>query len=298
MNEKLLQKKGRIVAQIAAELLGKKVDDRFMSIMYYQEKYGASQGTIQNAINFLKEKDAIQLKNKGYQGSYIKAINYDILLDYCKKQEVRGSMPLPRTSHLEVLAYYIHQRLQDKGIEYRIDYMQNEAMELDGILQGTHDFMICSKFMAQRYIKKHHELSIAMEFHLESYLRNPVLVRHHEPKKELYVVNDTSSLRMLGLHYAEMKGLSVRLLPQREILHLLKQGEDMQCILSKEDFMEDTNFYVVPLDHEEYKDDTVSVILIRKDHQETEDVLKLHLQPDELMRIYVQYEEHELELQY
>lgn len=299
MNEKLLQKKGRIVSQIATDLLGKEVNDRFMPINYYQEKFGASQGTIQNAINFLKDKGAITLKNKGYQGSFIKAIDHDILMEYCEQKSIRGCMPLPRNERLEVLAYYLHQRLQGKGISFQIDYLQSEALELEALITNKSDFMVCSRYMAETYIRDYQDIEIVMEFHKESLIDNPILVSNsHAPIKSLYVASDSAILRMLGIHYAEVQGLDVKLLPEKELLKLLKSKEHIACILPQENVYDDKNFYILPLNHEEYKSDMIGVILMKKDRVDIAEILVNHLQPDELHRVHVQFEEGSLELQY
>lgn len=162
MNDKLLQKKGRIVSAIAAELLGKEVHERFMPIMYYQKKFHASQGTVQNAINFLKEKGAVKLRNKGYQGSYIEAIDYDILMEYCEAKRWRVCMPLPHNTALELLAHHWKQSLQSDYISIEIDYMQTEEMQLQYLRNGTCDFMLCSKETAESGIRKYPELQIAL----------------------------------------------------------------------------------------------------------------------------------------
>src|SRR5699024_12877675 len=52
-------------------------------LSYYQEEYGVSRGTIQNAFRYLKEAGAVELVSHGHMGTYIEKIDYVKLQD-CK----------------------------------------------------------------------------------------------------------------------------------------------------------------------------------------------------------------------
>ena len=56
----LYQKKGVTISNVASSLLSRNTGDRIPSISYYQEEYGVSRGTIQNAFRYLKEAGAVE----------------------------------------------------------------------------------------------------------------------------------------------------------------------------------------------------------------------------------------------
>ena len=57
----LYQKKGVTISNVASSLLSRNAGDRIPPISYYQEEYGVSRGTIQNAFRYLKEAGAVEL---------------------------------------------------------------------------------------------------------------------------------------------------------------------------------------------------------------------------------------------
>ena len=72
----LYQKKGVTISNVASSLLSRNAGDRIPPISYYQEEYGVSRGTIQNAFRYLKEAGAVELVSHGHMGTYIEKIDY------------------------------------------------------------------------------------------------------------------------------------------------------------------------------------------------------------------------------
>ena len=52
----MYQKTGIAVNRLAQDFLTRKKGDRIPSISEYQEKFGVARGTIQNSLNYLKER--------------------------------------------------------------------------------------------------------------------------------------------------------------------------------------------------------------------------------------------------
>ena len=68
MGNDMYQKTGIVVNRLVQALLTRKMGDRIPSISEYQEKLGVSRGTIQNALNYLKEHEAVTLMSRGICG--------------------------------------------------------------------------------------------------------------------------------------------------------------------------------------------------------------------------------------
>ena len=84
----LYQKIGVTISKMALALLSKNVGDRIQPISQYQEELGVSRGTVQNALNYLKECGAITLTHHGHQGTYIASVNYGKLQENCLRHRV------------------------------------------------------------------------------------------------------------------------------------------------------------------------------------------------------------------
>ena len=59
----LYQKIGVTISNLALNLLSKNVGDRIWPISQYQEEFGVSRGTMQNAFRYLEEKGAVVLEH-------------------------------------------------------------------------------------------------------------------------------------------------------------------------------------------------------------------------------------------
>lgn len=70
----LYQKTGLAKSLLALDLLSKNAGDRIQPISEYQEKFGVSRGTVQNAFTYLKECGAVVLEHHGHQGTYIEKL--------------------------------------------------------------------------------------------------------------------------------------------------------------------------------------------------------------------------------
>lgn len=297
MNEKLLQKKGRIINQLATELLGNKVHDRMMPIMYYQKKYQTSQGTIQNAINFLKEKKAIQLVNKGYQGSFIKEINYDILQEYCLKKNLIGCMMLIQNEKMEVLASYVKQKLHDMNAEVTMRYIQTDTNMWKHLLDNTCDFVVCSYADAKSYVKKEKDLEIVVDLGYETLSSNPVLVHKNKDIQILGVIEDDAILHRIGLQFAKEKKLQMEYYTKRSVGLALYQDRIHAYI----DGQEEVNFLTECQKtsiHDLYQEETRAVIVAKKNAEDIQLMIKSKLMKDDFTKFEELYKQEKLEIEY
>lgn len=176
MNEGLYQKKGIIISRLALELLGKSVGDRIDPISCYQDKFEVSRGTIQNAFTFLKDKNAIELKNKGHLGTYITTINYGILQQYSIKDRIQGIMPLPYSKLYEGLATAFYSQFRDSTMNFNLAYTRGAEARIDLVVNKSYDFALCSKYAAQEAMSNGYPIEIAFDFGPQTYLSRHVLV--------------------------------------------------------------------------------------------------------------------------
>lgn len=174
MSEVLLQKIGVTVDQLAQDFLTRKVGDRIPPIREYQQLLQVSQGTIQNALNYLKESGAVTLEGHGHLGTFIQSLDYRRLQECCLKREFLGSMPLPYSSSYRGLATALFEIL--KPFTFNLVYARGAESRLKMVTSGLCQFTICSRYAAEEAIRSHPQVAIAVDLGPGTYLARHVLV--------------------------------------------------------------------------------------------------------------------------
>ena len=119
------------------DLLSKNTGDRIQPISEYQEKFGVSRGTVQNAFTYLKECGAVVLEHHGHQGTYIEKLDYHKLQENCMRKELLGIMPLPYSLTYEGFATAIYSELDELNFNMASKHVLLLADESkDGICDG------------------------------------------------------------------------------------------------------------------------------------------------------------------
>lgn len=174
MSEMLLQKIGVTVDQLAQDFLVRRVGDRIPTIREYQQQLKVSQGTIQNAINYLKDNGAITLEGHGHLGTYIQSLDYRLLQECCRKREFLGSMPLPYSGSYRGLATALFEVL--KPFRFNLVYARGAESRLKMVTSGLCQFTVCSRYAAEEAIHNHSQVDIAVDLGPGTYLTRHVLL--------------------------------------------------------------------------------------------------------------------------
>ncbi|AZP04782.1 GntR family transcriptional regulator YhfZ [Jeotgalibaca ciconiae] len=176
MDKTFYQKKGLAIENIANELYQLKVGDRMPNIRDFQNELSLSRGTVQNALNFLKEEKAIKTESKGHLGTYLKEINYQILQNYISSSQLSATMPLPYSRLYEGFATGLYLAFREKNIKLNMAYIRGSEERIRAVEQEMFDFAVVSRFAAEYQIKKGHEIKTIMSFGDNSYLSRHVLI--------------------------------------------------------------------------------------------------------------------------
>lgn len=174
MSEKLLQKIGMTVNQLAQDFMTRKPGDRIPSISEYQQSLKVSRGTIQNALNYLKESGALVLSTRGHMGTFIQSMDHRRLQECCLKREILGSMPLPYSISYQGLATALFEIL--KPFSFNLVYARGAESRLKMVTSGLCQFTICSRYAAEEAIRGGTEVAVAVDLGPGTYLTRHVLV--------------------------------------------------------------------------------------------------------------------------
>lgn len=185
MGEEFLKKKGIIVNFLASDLLQKKKGDRVPSVTDYQTKYEVARGTIQNALSFLKDREAIKVKSHGHLGTFIEEINYSILQEYALSDTILGTMTLPYSRLYEGLATGIYDVFKENNIKLNLAYIRGSKERVRSIVNKTYRFAVISKFAAEQAISTGEQIEISLDFGSRSYLSKHVLLFRDKNQKQI-----------------------------------------------------------------------------------------------------------------
>lgn len=174
MDQNLYQKIGVTIGQLAQDFLTRNVGDRIPSVSEYQEKFNVSRGTIQNALAYIKENQAVSLKAHGHMGTYIEGIDYVKLQNCCIREEILGIMPLPYSVTYEGFATAVYEAM--KGLNFNMAYSRGAVGRIRLVESGTYQFAVCSQYAAEQAMREGSKIEIVMNFGVGSFLSKHVLM--------------------------------------------------------------------------------------------------------------------------
>lgn len=281
VNNVLYQKKGVTISHVASSLLSRRVGDKIPSISEYQQEFGVSRGTMQNALNYLKEIEAIQLSSHGHMGTYIEKIDYVKLQDSTLVQELMGIMPLPYSRTYEGLVTAVYEQLKD--YRFNMAYARGAVGRIKLVEAGTYQFAICSQYAAEYAIENGRNIEIAQNFGEGSFVSRHVLVLRDSKadgiRDGMRVAYDCDSLDQSELTKRLIKGRKVKLVDIRTQLTLaaLDEGIIDAGIWNYDDILETKSFeglHFVSLNEQEYSSKfATAVIVIQKGDAYLKEVL-------------------------
>lgn len=289
----LYQKIGVVIDHLPLSLLSKRVGDRILPIAGYQQEYGVSRGTIQNAFNHLKEVGAIELTSHGHMGTYIKAIDYKKLQENCLRKELLGIMPLPYSLAYEGFATAIYQQL--KRFKFNMAYARGAEGRIRLVDSGIYQFAICSQYAAECLMARGMDVEAAINFGSGSFLSQHVLLLRDENQQQICdgmrVAYDAGSLDQSGITQALVRGRQVELVDIRtqETLAALADGVIDAGVWNYDDIVEKPqlqSFHVVFLDEQTYDSRfAAAVMVIRKGNRSLQEFLTKNISKETTLQI-------------
>ena len=288
----LYQKIGVTISNLALNLLSKNVGDRIWPISQYQEEFGVSRGTMQNAFRYLEEKGAVVLERHGYQGTYIKDLNHTKLQENCLLQQILGIMPLPYSRTYEGFATAIYEQLSK--VHFNMAYARGAVGRIHLVEAGTYQFAVVSQYAAEQAIKNECNIEIVLNFGKGSFLSKHVLVLADPEKKGIRdgmrVAYDSESIDQSGLTRNLVKGKKVELVEIRtqNTLHALKSRRIDAGIWNMDDIIDNKRqeFHIREIEDTIYSQPfSTAVIVIKKEDRYMKELLKKSIRVDAVQKI-------------
>lgn len=293
LKDKLMQKNGIIAVTLAREFLSNEVGDRILTVAQLAEKYSTARGTIQSALKFLQDYEAISLEARGHLGTFITSINYIKLLDVADIKTILGVMPLPYSKVYEGLATGLYNTLVTSNISVGLAYMRGANTRVEALREQRYDFAVISKLAAQHYISEGHDIEIIDEFGDFTYVNEHILMFSKGSKNTIEdgmkIGIDYSSLDQVILTKYHCQGKNVEFVPliYSQILNSILRGEINAAIWNKDDLQDrDIKIPFKPINNSifSYKD-TNAVIVANTENSSFNTLLKKFINTEKVLDI-------------
>jgi len=176
-------KTSQIVLELVKDLFNLNVGDKLRSVREYVKLFDTSQGTVQNALNYLVETGGIAIDKRGSRGSFLSKFDFEIILGVIDKQHLLGCMPLPYSKRYEGLASGLSGL--GKGIlRFHLMYMRGSENRISRLLEGSVDYAILSHAAALNAINNGVKIEIAKAFGKQTFVSKHVLVKSRKYQKD------------------------------------------------------------------------------------------------------------------
>lgn len=281
----MYQKIGIAVNRLAQDLLARQEGDRIPSISEYQERFQVSRGTVQNALNYLKEQDAITLVSRGHLGTFIERLDYRRLQECSFNKELLGSMPLPYSLCYQGLATGLFRALPPYA--FNLVYVRGSESRLKLLSAGVCQFTVCSRYAAEEAIRCHADIEIALDLGPGTYLTNHALI-FREPGKTaiesgMRVAYDRASRdhrHLTEMITAGVRNVQLVELKAHQTIRAIRDGEIDAGVWNLDDILESEqkDLQVVPLAH--FTDQTAfssAVLVIKRGDDHMRQLLCQHV---------------------
>lgn len=306
MNGPLFQKIGITASRLAQELLTWKPGDRIPSISEYQEKLQVSRGTVQNALNYLKDSGAITLTSHGHLGTFIESMDYRRLQECSFNRELLGCMPLPYSICYQGLATALFRQLSVYA--FNLFYARGSESRLTLLGSDVCQFVVCSRYAAEEAIRCHEDVQIAVDLGPGTYLTRHILVFRDPDKKKIEpgmrIAYDHASLDHRHLTESIVDGIPhVELVDMKahKITRAVSSGEIDAGVWNLDDILESgyPGLNVVPLpESPDVEAFSTAVLVTKRENENITQLLRQNVHPEAVREIQTAVRENRLHADY
>lgn len=249
--------------------------ERIPTVQEFSVKIGLARGTIQNALKFLIDQNAIELESRGHLGTFLKKKNMRALFGFAGIDSIVGVMPLPYSKRYEGLATGLITGLENQyDIPMSLAYMRGAQNRIAMLMDGRYDFAIVSQYAAQGIIKNDKaKIRIVKSFGRQSYLANHILLLHDKNangiRDGMRIGVDKDSVDQMKLTEKVCKDYTVEFVPMNynNVIDFVVKGKVDAAIWNEDELQDkalDINYIEVNSDHQA---DTEAVLVVKRENE-------------------------------
>ena len=260
---------------LANMMLSIQQGERIPTVQEFSVKIGLARGTIQNALKFLIDQNAIELESRGHLGTFLKKKNMRALFGFAGIDSIVGIMPLPYSKRYEGLATGLITGLENQyDIPMSLAYMRGAQNRIAMLMDGRYDFAIVSQYAAQGIIKNDKaKIRIVKSFGRQSYLANHILLLHDKNangiRDGMRIGVDKDSVDQMKLTEKVCKDDTVEFVPMNynNVIDFVVKGKVDAAIWNEDELQDkalDINYIEVNSDHQA---DTEAVLVVKRENE-------------------------------
>ena len=260
---------------LANMMLSIQQGERIPTVQEFSVKIGLARGTIQNALKFLIDQNAIELESRGHLGTFLKKKNMRALFGFAGIDSIVGVMPLPYSKRYEGLATGLITGLENQyDIPMSLAYMRGAQNRIAMLMDGRYDFAVVSQYAAQGIIKNDKvKISIVKSFGRQSYLANHILLLHDKNangiRDGIRIGVDKDSVDQMKLTEKVCKDYTVEFVPMNynNVIDFVVKGKVDAAIWNEDELQDkalDINYIKVNSDHQS---DTEAVLVVKRENE-------------------------------
>ncbi|KRO00107.1 GntR family transcriptional regulator YhfZ [Companilactobacillus kimchiensis] len=248
MKETQYQKKGIALIYLAKKFFTLGIGDKIPTVDELCSDTNTSRGTMQSALETLKNDQAIRTLSKGHMGTYLVDQNQDKLLNYLDDRNIVCAMPLPYTKYYEGLSTGFYKSFEDRKLNLNLAYVNGSVNRLNGLKSNRYDFIVTSGLTAD-YLIKNNDVDLISLFPQETYVSEHVIV--HKKNKNNFIYDgmsigvDSNSIDYKILTQEIVKNHNVKLIetPYNQIVQRIENGSIDAAIWNRDE-VEEKNYPV------------------------------------------------------
>ena len=260
---------------LANMMLSIQQGERIPTVQEFSVKIGLARGTIQNALKFLIDQNAIELESRGHLVTFLKKKNMRALFGFAGIDSIVGVMPLPYSKRYEGLATGLITGLENQyDIPMSLAYMRGAQNRIAMLMDGRYDFAIVSQYAAQGIIKNNKaKIRIVKSFGRQSYLANHILLLHDKNangiRDGMRIGVDKDSVDQMKLTEKVCKDYTVEFVPMNynNVIDFVVKGKVDAAIWNEDELQDkalDINYIEVNSDHQA---DTEAVLVVKRENE-------------------------------
>jgi len=290
--DELLSKQGKIVKQMADDLLNRQVEERVPSMQDYATQFSASVGTVQSAVNYLQAEDIASLVSRGRLGAFIESLDYVSLWQIARNRPLSGAQPLPYSRQLAGLATALRAQFSAHAITSSFRYVRGANTRMQMLQSGDSDWIVTSRYAGESASVHGFDLDIAFSLGQDTYTMNRVLLfrDEHEPilRDGLRFGIDRNSTDHAYLVRSLSQNMAIKFVEieyQRGIEHLQANDIDVAVWTSTESIPSGLQVTEINMSDERLTPLSEAVIMTRPNDRATQHVLQAIIDLDRIKQI-------------
>jgi DNA-binding transcriptional regulator YhcF (GntR family) len=275
-----------INTSIARELAGFSGGDKLPTIQEFTQKLHSSRGIVQKALEELQKGGGIVLEKRGKMGTYIGALNRELLFRLGGLESVTATMPSPVTKEFAGLATGICDAMQRCPVPFNFAFIHGAATRGAALSRMTYDFAITSCASAKSLTARYPDLDMILP--LDGCVYSPpfVLCGNRPGVRALFdgavIAVDPNSLDHFYLTKRLCGEKKVRMVERPYITcrALFLSGEVDFLVFRDMGWKDHPAIETIPLEGGEHRDYTLPAVLISKKNYHMGTILKSLLIPE------------------